>query len=90
MIANLLTQRPDMRARRTASKTWSVRLAVAKEAPRGQMHAVGLNRRRPDRAQRERSRRLWWDRHGAFARGVLTGVVLSGLACWLLRSLGWS
>ncbi len=50
---------------------------------------MGLNRRKPDRAQRERARRQWWDRHGAYASGVLTGVVLSGLMGWLLRALGW-
>ena len=53
------------------------------------MHAMAPNRRGPDRAQRERSRRLWWERHGAFMRGVLVGLAMSLLAGWLLRLLSW-
>jgi hypothetical protein len=33
-------------------------------------------RRKLDRAQRDRARRQWWIRHGAFASGMLTSVAL--------------
>jgi hypothetical protein len=49
-------------------------------------------RRRLDRAQMIRSRRLWWERNGAFVRGLATGVLLSVLgyllAHWLMKALG--
>jgi len=44
-----------------------------------------MQRRKVDRAQRMRARRIWWERHGAFVRGALTGSVLTGLAAWLIR-----
>ena len=32
-----------------------------------------MQRRKVDRAQRMRARRIWWERNGAFVRGFLTG-----------------
>jgi hypothetical protein len=46
-----------------------------------------MQRRRLDRAQRMRARRIWWERHGAFVRGALTGSLLTALVAWLLQSL---
>jgi len=43
-----------------------------------------MQRRKVDRAQRIRARRVWWERHGAFVRGLLTGSVVTGLAAWVL------
>jgi hypothetical protein len=37
-----------------------------------------------DRAQRMRAQRLWWERNGAFFRGFMLGVVLTGVAAWLV------
>lgn len=42
-----------------------------------------MQRRKVDRAQRMRARRIWWERNGAFVRGFLVGGVLSGLSVWL-------
>ena len=53
------------------------------------MRGMVMNRRKPDRAQRERARRQWWERHGAFARGMILGVTLTLLAGGLLHWLGW-
>lgn len=39
--------------------------------------------RRLDRAQRTRARRQWWERHGAFATGVLVGAVGALSAVWI-------
>jgi hypothetical protein len=44
-----------------------------------------MQRRKVDRAQRMRARRIWWDRNGAFVRGALTGSVLTGLGAWLIQ-----
>jgi hypothetical protein len=44
-----------------------------------------MQRRRIDRAQRMRARRVWWERNGAFVRGLLTGSVVTGLAAWILQ-----
>ena len=44
-----------------------------------------MQRRKVDRAQRMRARRVWWDRHGAFVRGLLTGSVVTGIAVWVLQ-----
>ncbi len=44
---------------------------------------MALQKRRIDRAQRVRSQRVWWERHGAFVRGLLTGLMLSGLSAWI-------
>lgn len=45
-------------------------------------------KRRLDRARIIRGRRLWWERNGAFVRGLATGVLLSVLgyllAHWLM------
>jgi len=43
-----------------------------------------MQRRKVDRAQRMRARRVWWERHGAFVRGLLTGSVVTGVAAWVL------
>ena len=39
-----------------------------------------MSKRRIDRAQSLRARRLWWERHGAFSRGILLGAAMT-LAC---------
>jgi hypothetical protein len=44
-----------------------------------------MARRRPDRAQTLRTRRVWWDRHGAFVRGAIVGITVTLLATWLVR-----
>jgi hypothetical protein len=46
-----------------------------------------MARRRPDRAQSLRSRRVWWERNGAFVRGMIAGVVITLLAVWTVRAL---
>lgn len=46
----------------------------------GQTAPMAVRRRKVDRAQRLRSRGQWWARHGAFLRGVITGLAVSGLA----------
>ncbi len=45
-----------------------------------------MSRRRPDRAQILRTRRLWWARHGAFMRGLAVGVVLTLLVTWIVHA----
>jgi len=49
----------------------------------GETTPMALQKRRIDRAQRVRSQRVWWERHGAFVRGLLTGLVVSGLGTWI-------
>lgn len=44
-----------------------------------------MQRRRIDRAQRMRARRVWWDRHGAFVRGLVTGTLVTAAAAWILQ-----
>jgi hypothetical protein len=44
-----------------------------------------MQRRKVDRAQRMRARRIWWERNGAFCRGLLTGAVLSAIGAWILQ-----
>lgn len=46
-----------------------------------------MQRRKVDRAQRMRARRIWWERNGAFVRGFLVGGVLSGLSVWLVLTV---
>jgi len=46
-----------------------------------------MQRRKVDRAQRMRARRIWWDRNGAFVRGFLVGVVITALVAWVLQLL---
>ena len=46
-----------------------------------------MQRRKLDRAQRMRARRIWWDRHGSFVRGALSGAFVTLLAVWLLQAL---
>jgi hypothetical protein len=43
-----------------------------------------MQRRRIDRAQRMRARRIWWDRNGAFVRGFVFGVVVTAAGAWLI------
>ena len=44
-----------------------------------------MQRRKVDRAQRMRVRRVWWDRHGAFVRGILTGTTVTAVGAWILQ-----
>jgi len=44
-----------------------------------------MQRRKVDRAQRMRARRIWWERNGAFVRGALTGSAVTALAAWILQ-----
>jgi len=44
-----------------------------------------MQRRKVDRAQRMRARRIWWERNGAFVRGLLTGIVLTAIAAWVVQ-----
>lgn len=44
-----------------------------------------MQRRKVDRAQRMRARRVWWERNGAFVRGLLTGSLITALAAWILQ-----
>jgi hypothetical protein len=44
-----------------------------------------MQRRKVDRAQRMRARRIWWERNGAFVRGFLAGGVVTGLGAWILQ-----
>ena len=44
-----------------------------------------MQRRRVDRAQRMRARRVWWERNGAFVRGALTGSVLTAIVAWVIE-----
>ena len=44
-----------------------------------------MSRRRPDRAQTLRSRRLWWSRNGAFVQGLLSGVALCLAITWIAQ-----
>ena len=44
-----------------------------------------MQRRKVDRAQRIRARRIWWERNGAFVRGALTGSAVTALGAWVLQ-----
>ena len=44
-----------------------------------------MQRRKVDRAQRIRARRIWWERNGAFVRGMLTGTVITAIGAWLVQ-----
>ncbi|MDZ4370383.1 MAG: hypothetical protein U1C74_03035 [Phenylobacterium sp.] len=44
-----------------------------------------MQRRKVDRAQRMRARRIWWERNGAFVRGALTGSVVTAVIAWILQ-----
>ena len=44
-----------------------------------------MQRRKVDRAQRMRARRVWWERNGAFVRGLLTGSSVTALGAWILQ-----
>ena len=46
-----------------------------------------MQRRKVDHAQRMRARRVWWERNGAFVRGLLTGSALTAIGAWLLQFL---
>ncbi len=43
------------------------------------------SRRRMDRAQRDRARRQWVSRNGAFVTGVALGVVITLIAVWAVK-----
>jgi hypothetical protein len=45
-----------------------------------------MSRRRPDRAQTLRTRRLWWTKNGAFVRGMIVGASLALVAVWILQA----
>jgi len=44
-----------------------------------------MQRRKIDRAQRMRARRVWWERHGAFVRGLVTGSAVTAAGAWILQ-----
>jgi hypothetical protein len=44
-----------------------------------------MQRRKVDRAQRMRARRVWWDRNGAFVRGFVVGAAVASLGAWLIQ-----
>lgn len=44
-----------------------------------------MQRRKVDRAQRIRARRIWWERHGSFVRGALVGSGVTALVAWVLQ-----
>ncbi|MBX3485005.1 hypothetical protein [Phenylobacterium sp.] len=44
-----------------------------------------MQRRKVDRAQRMRARRIWWERNGAFVRGAFTGSFLTAIVAWVLE-----
>ncbi len=44
-----------------------------------------MQRRKVDRAQRIRARRVWWDRNGSFVRGLLVGTGVTALGAWILQ-----
>jgi len=44
-----------------------------------------MQRRKVDRAQRMRARRVWWERHGAFVRGLVTGSGVTAVGAWILQ-----
>jgi hypothetical protein len=46
-----------------------------------------MARRRPDRAQALRSRRVWWEQHGDFVRGMIAGMVVALLVVWATRTV---
>lgn len=34
-----------------------------------------------------RARRVWWERNGAFTRGLVTGILLTLAAIWLAQAV---
>ena len=44
-----------------------------------------MQRRKADRAQRIRARRVWWDRNGSFIRGLLVGASVAAAGAWVLQ-----
>ncbi|MFN9849465.1 MAG: hypothetical protein ACK56C_13945 [Alphaproteobacteria bacterium] len=44
-----------------------------------------MQRRKVDRAQRMRARRIWWERNGSFVRGFVVGSGLTALGAWILQ-----
>ena len=48
---------------------------------------MAMQRRKIDRAQRMRARRIWWERNGSFVRGFMSGCVLTGAVIWLVEFL---
>ncbi|MBW8812182.1 MAG: hypothetical protein JF588_02045 [Caulobacterales bacterium] len=45
-----------------------------------------MQRRKVDRAQRMRVRRIWWERNGAFVRGAFAGSAITALAAWVIEA----
>ena len=46
---------------------------------------MAMHKRRIDRAQRFRARRVWWERNGPFTQGLLTGTLLTLVAVWITK-----
>jgi hypothetical protein len=44
-----------------------------------------MQRRKVDRAQRMRARRVWWERNGAFVRGWVVGTGVTAFGAWILQ-----
>ena len=44
-----------------------------------------MQRRKVDRAQRIRARRIWWERHGSLVRGALVGSALTAAVAWVMQ-----
>lgn len=63
----------------------SAAIVVTLELPPSSGERDVMQRRKVDRAQRIRARRIWWERNGAFVRGALTGSVVTAIAAWILQ-----
>jgi hypothetical protein len=49
-----------------------------------------MQRRKIDRAQRMRARRIWWERNGSFVRGALTGTFTTAFVAWIIQMVAAS
>lgn len=63
----------------------SAAILVTLELPPSSGERDVMQRRKVDRAQRMRARRIWWERNGAFVRGALTGSVVTAIAAWIIQ-----
>jgi hypothetical protein len=63
----------------------SAAILVTLELPPSSGERSVMQRRKVDRAQRMRARRIWWERNGAFVRGALTGSVVTAIAAWIIQ-----
>ena len=63
----------------------SAAILVTLELPPSSGEREFMQRRKVDRAQRMRARRIWWDRNGAFVRGFLAGSVITAIGAWILQ-----